>query len=201
MRHKIASAVLALGLATAAVVPGAAASSALSTTPACEVTWGSLAKTRTAPGMGTAHAIRAGRHACFDRLVITLDGPVSSIAYSVRYVDHIHDDAGAAVPLLGTATIEVAFKGYRFHPEDRAHVDVTGFRTFREVASGRGGSGAGAPVPGVPPRRRGHQPARGLQPPGRGCRTPLVTPTPQAGFVVELSDGLTCRPHLPGSCV
>jgi hypothetical protein len=139
MRHMIASTVLALGVGmTAVVVPAAAASTTPSAAETCAVAWGSQPKSRAASGLGTVHAVRAGRHACFDRLVVVLEGRSQS-SYTVRYVDHVHDDSGADVPLRGGATIEVAVSGYRFHPEDRADVDVDGFRTFRQVASGSSG--------------------------------------------------------------
>jgi hypothetical protein len=144
MRHKrLASTVLALGAGMMVAVPGTMATtahSAVTTAPqtsaACAVTWGSLPKSRSATGLGTVHNIRAGRHACFDRLVFDIDGPMSTSAYVVRYVDHVRDDSGAVVRLRGGATLEVALAGHRFHPEDRAGVDVAGFRTFRQVASG-----------------------------------------------------------------
>jgi hypothetical protein len=130
----------------AIAVPSAMATTASSTPRAqalsagCAVTWGSTPESRSGSGLGTVHNLRAGRHACFDRLVIDMDGRMSTSSYVVRYVDHVRDDSGAAVPLRGGATIEIAVAGYRFHPEDRANVDVDGFRTFRQVASGSGDS-------------------------------------------------------------
>jgi hypothetical protein len=149
MRHKrFTSTVMALGAGMAIAVPSAMATTApASSTPraqalsaGCAVTWGSTPESRSGSGLGTVHNLRAGRHACFDRLVIDMDGPMSTSAYVVRYVDHVRDDSGAVVPLRGGATLEIALSGYRFHPEDRANVDVAGFRTFRQVASGSGDS-------------------------------------------------------------
>jgi hypothetical protein len=83
--------------------------------------------------------VRAGRHACFDRLV--LDG--ASWA-RVRYVDHVYQDgSGQVVPLAGGARLEILTTRAddiqtgqsTYTPADPAHlVNVTGWRTFRQAA-------------------------------------------------------------------
>jgi hypothetical protein len=89
--------------------------------------------------------VRAGRHACFDRLVLDLGGQdVSFGSYDVRYVPVVHEDGrGNAVPVRGDADLQVvvrapAYDQYgnvTFAPADsREVVDVTGYSTFRQVA-------------------------------------------------------------------
>ena len=56
--------------------------------------------------------VRAGRHACFDRLVVDLGGQdVRFGSYDVRYVPLVHaDGSGAAVPLRGGADLQVVLR-------------------------------------------------------------------------------------------
>jgi hypothetical protein len=146
--------VAALGCASAIAmalggIPAAGTSAATSQTdrPYCGIYWGSLAKHSDPRHMTAARAtwvknVRSGRHGCFDRLVVDLRGPAPG--YSVRYVTQVRTDgAGFLVPLRGGARLRV-FVGapahtpsYRptytpLHP--RNIVDVTGYRTFRQVA-------------------------------------------------------------------
>src|SRR3954467_12359899 len=71
-RHPVRLLVLVLASAFAALALTAPAEAA--TTPYCGITWGSLAKQagNSAPGgPGTElSAVRAGRHTCYDRLVL-----------------------------------------------------------------------------------------------------------------------------------
>jgi hypothetical protein len=89
--------------------------------------------------------VRAGRHACFDRLVIDLGGQDTTFAsYDVRYVPVVHQDgSGIAVPVRGAADVQIvarapAYDQYgnpTFSPADpREVVNVSGFSTFRQVA-------------------------------------------------------------------
>jgi hypothetical protein len=138
----------ALGLAIGLSGVGAAAASQASahTRPYCGITWGSLAKQDRgenvdAPAEPTTRGVRAGRHACFDRFVI--DGAGSA---RVRYVDQVREDgSGNIVPLRGGARLEIVTTSgvtgstgqIEFLPprSKRANlVDVTGYRTFRQVA-------------------------------------------------------------------
>ncbi|HYH26170.1 MAG TPA: hypothetical protein VD834_12525, partial [Blastococcus sp.] len=63
--------VLAVTAATAAVVAPAPAHAA---SPYCGITWGSLPKASNASDTEMVNGVRAGRHACFDRLVVDLGG-------------------------------------------------------------------------------------------------------------------------------
>lgn len=51
----------------------------------CKVRWGSLSKGGPAETTAEIFDVRAGRHACFDRLVIDVAGDVTG-AYGVGYV-------------------------------------------------------------------------------------------------------------------
>jgi hypothetical protein len=114
-------------------------------TPYCGITWGSSAKAHDT-GVDTERLIdvRAGRHACFDRLVVDVGGQdVSFGSYDVRYVGTVvMDGSGEPVPVRGGAALQVVVRapsydehGPTYSPlDDRAVVDVTGYPTFRQVA-------------------------------------------------------------------
>jgi hypothetical protein len=87
--------------------------------------------------------VRSGEQACFDRLVLDVAGPSAFDAWHVRYVDRVTaDGSGAPVPLRGGAFLEITMQapahtaaGPTYRPADRAElVDVSGYRTFRQVA-------------------------------------------------------------------
>ena len=125
----------AIGLALAGTVATTVAllpsSSAQAT--GCSVTWGSLAKTVTSHSSATLTGVRAGRHACYDRLVLDLSRAGGS--YRVRYVSAVRDQGrGAVVPLRGGAFIQIDCQV----PATRrpAMPNVTGYTTFRQVAWG-----------------------------------------------------------------
>src|SRR3712207_6689600 len=61
---------LAVVSALVAVVLPASAQAA----PYCGISWGSLAKSADVPSRNLVLDVRAGRHACFDRLVVDLGG-------------------------------------------------------------------------------------------------------------------------------
>lgn len=114
--------------AAAAVIP---ASSAQAT--GCAVTWGSSAKTATSLTHRTLTNVHAGRHECFDRLVLDLNAPGEG--YRVRYVSAVHDQGrGAVVPLRGGAFIQVDDQSQA--TTRIAMPNVSGYTTFRQVAWG-----------------------------------------------------------------
>jgi hypothetical protein len=127
-----------IGLAT----PASAQNPASAAAPYCGIYWGSLPKTADPNGAGLLTDIRAGQHDCFDRLVFDLDGRAPG--YRVQYVDEVvADGSGAPVPLRGGAFLQIIFpativdgdghSGYTA-PNPSEAVDVTGWRTFRQVA-------------------------------------------------------------------
>jgi hypothetical protein len=115
------------------------------TRPYCGLTWGSLPKAQSAADAEMVTDVRAGRHACFDRLVVDLGGQdVSFGSYDVRYVPVVLEDArGTAVPVRGAADLQIALRAATydqygnatFAPGDGQEVvDVSGYSTFRQVA-------------------------------------------------------------------
>jgi hypothetical protein len=87
----------------------------------------------------TLVAVRAGRHAGFDRVVFEFRGPVPATRH-VRYVDQlVQDGSGKPVHLAGGADLEVVFQGANAH-DDRGMPTVSprrfspGFTALKEVA-------------------------------------------------------------------
>ncbi len=125
----------------ALLAPSASAAAA----PYCGITWGSLAKSGTHdPGRDTLRNVRAGQHACYDRLVLDLAHAPRFTAYSVRYHGAEQQGSGYPIPLRGV-DMEIVLETHAndpagratFAPANRAEVvDVSGFRTFRQVAWG-----------------------------------------------------------------
>lgn len=135
------------------LLPGARAHAA--PTPYCGTTWGSLSKNGSAVGdldvpghdLGGIAGVRAGRHACFDRLVIDLDQPGTH--WFVQYVDHVRaPGSGDVVPTTGGARLQVSVGARTYAVEDPTTGDVVlpyrpddsssvvpvrGWDTFRQV--------------------------------------------------------------------
>jgi hypothetical protein len=113
--------------------------------PYCGIWWGSLAKSDSVYGYTTAtmRNLRAGRHECFDRLVVDL-GPRrtglpgrQATGYQVKYVPsgNLSVTGGARLSVLVNAPAHDTDYRPTYRPRDRFRaVDVTGFRTFRQVA-------------------------------------------------------------------
>ena len=121
-----------LAIGTASVTTAAAAG------PYCGQRWGSTPEMVTTGSTGEVVGVRAGRHACFDRLVLDVDGDLAG--YIVQYVDAVHrDGSGQLVPLRGGARLQVvatapAVATDAFFLADGELVDVSRYRTFRQVA-------------------------------------------------------------------
>lgn len=130
-------ALLALLLGAVLLLPIASPASAA---PYCGIRWGSLAEHVATMSTGTVDGVRSGRHLCYDRLVVDVEGDVEG--YTVRYVSAVTGSSGAAVPLRGGARLQVvanvpAYVGGTptYFPANRREVvDVTGYQTFRQVA-------------------------------------------------------------------
>lgn len=176
-RSRLTAGALGLALLAPAALVAAPAGAATS----CAVTWGSLAKVDpdTRVGDGTVTGARAGRHECFDRLVVDLAGvPASQVGYAVSYVDGVRaPGSGQVVPLDGGARlqVEVTVPAYdakgraTWSPRDRSRVvDVTGYSTLRQVALA--GSYEGATTLGVGVRARLPFRVTLLDGPGTGSR-------------------------------
>ena len=128
-----------LVMAVAVLIPAAAAQAGTS----CVIRWGSLAKTAESTETAPMVNVRAGRHACFDRLVIDVRAAGAN-GYVVKYVSTVtQDGSGLAVPLRGGARLQIAVVApaydayYRqiYRPANpRELINVTGWQTFRQVA-------------------------------------------------------------------
>ena len=135
-----AAATAAAGIAaTAAALPAASAATVAASRPAaCAVHWGTNAKHRgsDATVRTPVRAVRAGRHGCFDRLVIDLGaGPRPS--FSAQYVRHIvAQGSGRVLHVRGHARILINVRGPagRHFPATAANLaNVRDFTTFRQV--------------------------------------------------------------------
>ena len=124
---------------TAALTALALAVPAQAAAPHCGITWGSLAKSgpTSSPVPGAAvSAVRAGRHDCYDRLVLDVHGPTSLGTWRAEYVSAVTEDpSGRPVPLRGGAFLRISVGAVQGHPSSSELVPVAGFRTFRQVAS------------------------------------------------------------------
>jgi hypothetical protein len=137
--------VLAVTAAVAALVLAVPAQAAA---PYCGITWGSLAKqgpagTGAAAGQ-TLTGVRAGRHECYDRLVLDIHGTAPR-SWRVEYVRALTEDpSGRPVPLDGAADLQIVVGASdhdtsgrpTYRPADPRHlVGVTRFSAFRQVAA------------------------------------------------------------------
>jgi hypothetical protein len=135
---------LVLLLTTLALaVLGFVVPSVASAAPYCGITWGSLDKSSTG-GTGYLDDVRAGEHACYDRLVLDVYGNPSFHSWHVGYVKQVTEDpSGRPVPLRGGAFLQISV-GASDHdshgrptyiPKNRRELaNVTGYTTFRQVA-------------------------------------------------------------------
>lgn len=143
MKRLLVLVALLFGLLVLPAVPAGAAPEA-----SCAVTWGSGVKSAgpsTSP-LSELVNVRTGRHACYDRLVVDLDGPASG--YIVRYVNvYRADGSGQVIPLPGGAKIEIIVRapaidmnGDETYPgvtgQHLPGVSVAGYDTFRSTRFG-----------------------------------------------------------------
>ena len=116
------------------LVPAASAA-----TPFCGIHWGSRPKAGSAHPDSPIVAARAGRHACYDRLVLEVRG--SAPGYRVEYVDtFVPDASGRTVSLRGGAQLQITTLGVAtpgagaWSPARRTEMlPVDGYRTFRQA--------------------------------------------------------------------
>jgi hypothetical protein len=135
-------------LAALAMIAGlglVAATSAQAAAPYCGITWGSLTKaTGDLLSPAPLTNVRAGRHGCYDRLVMDIAGPLPR-GFQVEYVDAVRSSgSGAVVPLRGGAFLQITLQNPAhdnntgmptYNPANRSQlVNVSGWRTFRQVA-------------------------------------------------------------------
>lgn len=172
--------VLSAALVVLAVISAEAASAAGVTCPV--VYWGSPPKVADTKGpTESIFNLRTGRHTCYDRLVVDIDGP-GPVGYDVRYVDNVYTEGrGSIVALAGGAKIQIVVRAPNFDidtgvitytPIDQAHsqnlTNVAGYRTFRQVAFA--GSSGGQTTFGLGVRAKLPMRAFVLSGPGAGQR-------------------------------
>jgi hypothetical protein len=134
------AAVIATAIATVAMLGTAASAApvpaASAQTPYCGIHWGSAPKHAGTMVQSRVRQVRAGEHACFDRLVIEL-GAGRKPGYRVEYVTRIiQDPSGKVIPVRGGAKLHITVQApvrAGFPISSRHIVNVTGFRTFRQV--------------------------------------------------------------------
>lgn len=144
-------------LASLATCAGLSTLPAAATPSYCGIAWGSMDKRSSGYAPATVGNVRAGRHDCFDRLVVDLTGPAGG--YRVAYTDRVtQDGSGHPVPLRGGAFLHVMVQApaydedgnSTYRPANRTElVDVRGYRTFRQASwagSFEGQSGLGLGV-------------------------------------------------------
>jgi hypothetical protein len=159
------------GLASTATAAGAAPGAAQK--PFCGIHWGSKAKHAGTMQSTLVRSIRAGEHACFDRLVIELGAGVKP-GYRVQYVARIiQDGSGHVIPVAGGAKLSITVQSPAragFPVSGRHLVNVTGFRTFRQIV----GAGSFEGITSFGLGLRGKLPFRVLQENGPGTHSRLV---------------------------
>lgn len=169
MRRRLAALLAALSLVVAVNVVLAPAASAH---PYCGQVWGSLPRSVGGLSAGEVVNVRAGRHACFDRLVLDVDAPLTG--WSVRYRGAL-SPTSTGLPVRGGAVLEVVARAPAiatdawFLPDGRI-IDTSSFRTFRDVVFVSNTGGATTIGVGV----RARLPFRAFVLPGPGSGSRLV---------------------------
>ncbi len=112
------------------------------------VYWGSLIKHDAAMTTDQLVDVRVGQHPCYDRIVFDLGSSHQAVGYSVSYVDSVPaEGSGDPLTVAGGARLWISLHAPAYDsigdgsatytPADPAHVvDVTWFRTFRQVVWG-----------------------------------------------------------------
>jgi hypothetical protein len=137
---RTAFAVLAVAAIPAAAVAVPALADASTT---CPTGWGSLPEASSYRGAGQLTNVRTGRHDCFDRIVFDVKGKPSW--HRVQYVQNVYTSGqGALVPLRGGAKLEIILSVPSYDDAGNSTylpanpnelTNVSGYRTFRQVAA------------------------------------------------------------------
>lgn len=137
-RGLMAAAVLVCGLAVGAV-PAVASGAAAA--PYCGITWGSSARAAGGQRQAPVVAVRTGRHDCYDRVVLDLDG--TAAGYRVAYGEAYTQGRGLALSpyTAGGAVLNVVVLAPAGPPgflvADGTHLaGVLGYRTLRDITYG-----------------------------------------------------------------
>jgi len=105
--------------------------------PYCGIRWGSLQKYSAATSIGLITGVRAGRHACYDRLVIDVAGKVNG--YEVQYMPKRTTSTSEYAHLqinVDAAMIDPA-GNFTFGSDN--NFALTGFSKYRTFRAVRGG--------------------------------------------------------------
>jgi hypothetical protein len=136
-----------LAMTTALAAIGVTATAQAAAAPYCGITWGSLPKAHSASDTDMINDVRAGRHTCYDRLVVDLGGQGTTFgSYDVRYVPVVLSEGqGSPLPVRGDADLQITLKAPAYdqygHPtftpaNPNEVVDLTGYSTFRQLRWG-----------------------------------------------------------------
>jgi hypothetical protein len=132
MRIRIVLAILVMALGT--LLFPATASAATTNCALLTAGWGSLPKSDETMGTGEVDTLRVGRHECFDRVVVDIDGPPAG--YHVSYVSEVTaDGSGFPVTTPGGARLQFIVRHPSFAPTalGASQANVAGFQTLRSV--------------------------------------------------------------------
>ncbi|MGP3992043.1 AMIN-like domain-containing (lipo)protein [Streptomyces sp. 3N207] len=133
------------GLAATASTAGAATAPADKTTSAtsCPRSWTSTAKSSPATTTKQLKTITVGKNACFDRMVFNIKGLTGKAGYRAEYVKKFKQDgSGEEIKVKGGAILNIHVNapsydtstGKSWNPAKG--VNVTGYKTFRDVKFG-----------------------------------------------------------------
>jgi len=178
--HPLALMLVLAGFPATTLSAASAATATTASAPTCATTtagWGSGARSLSRMTTAPLTNIRAGRQACFDRMVVDIRG--RGAGYTVRYVSRVLSEGqGAVVPLRGGARLAVVITAPAYNvttgrstyrpANARELVNVAGFSTFRQIAWG--GTFEGYTTIGVGVRTRLPMRAFIADGPGAGSR-------------------------------
>jgi hypothetical protein len=111
--------------------------------------WGSGPRQRLVLGSAPVYLVRVGRHACYERVVVDLNGP-DAVGYAVRYVPVVREDgSGTPRPVAGGAALELVVGAPALGADNQGHQpgkvlaepgadfftagQLAGWRSLREV--------------------------------------------------------------------
>src|SRR4051794_38702793 len=111
MRTPLRFAVLLLSTVMAALAVAIPAEAA---TPYCGITWGSLPESAGTldPTAASITDVRAGRHTCYDRLVVDLANAPGWASYSVAYGAVLGEGSGQPIPVAGGASLAITLRAH-----------------------------------------------------------------------------------------
>ncbi len=177
--RRLAAALFAL---TCTLLVGAVPAATAADAPYCGVTWGSLQKSAVSLSPHPIVSARVGKHDCFDRLVIDLQG-MPAAGYFVEYVDVVRGDgSGDPLHVEGGAKLRVhplapghdqnyqstVPWSYGQHIVTPSQFSASGYQTFRDLVWG--GSFEGESTFGLGVRARLPFRVFKLDGPGTGSR-------------------------------